>query len=80
MTTALSDLGFQCFLGFQRGQGGIIRKRKSYCNNVRLKEREVDVCGPSKRKYLLSQALQADRKQRHVFRILKEPQCSRRHR
>ena len=37
--------------------------------------REVDVHGLLKRKHLSSQALQADRKQRHVFKILKEPQC-----
>lgn len=68
VTAALSDLGFQ------RGQGEIIRKREPYYyNHVRLGDREGDIHGLLKRKHVSSQGFQADSKQRHVFIILKEP-------
>lgn len=69
VTAALSDLDFQ------RGQE-IIRKREPYYyNHVRLGDRKVDVHGLLKRKHLLSQALQADSKQRHFFHNTKGVLC-----
>lgn len=67
VTATLSDPGFQ------RRQGGIIRKREPYYNNVRPGEREVDVRRFLKRNCLSSQALQDDRKQARS----QEPRCCR---